>query len=206
MDAGMYERALKQTGAVVHGTSKDRLDDPTPCTEWAVRDVLNHLIGGLDSFAAGARGESRPMDGPDYCATDHVAEFDRASKEALGAFSEPGALEKEFNMPWGSSPGAAALGLALADAVVHGWDIAQGTGQEIEIDDDIANTLYGMTSSMMEPNGSYPRGESFKEPVDVPEGAACGRQADRIPGPHPIGRPSGRRQQHRLFKSVTRRK
>jgi uncharacterized protein (TIGR03086 family) len=179
MDAGMFERALEHTGAVVEGTTKEQLDDPTPCTEWAVRDVLNHLIGEFDSFASGARGESRPMDGIDYCSSDFVAEFDRASNDALEAFSEPGALEKEFAMPWGSSPGAAALGLALADTVVHGWDIAKGTGQEIKIDEDIAAELYGMTSSMMEPKGSYPRGDSFKPAVDVPEDAPA---ADKLIG------------------------
>jgi uncharacterized protein (TIGR03086 family) len=178
MDAGTYERAIKHTGAVVAGTTRDQLDNATPCTEWSVRDVLNHLIGGFDSFAAGARGVSRPMDdGTDYCADDHVAEFDRASGEALEGFGQPGALEKEFAMPWGNSPGAAALGLALADAVVHGWDIAKGTGQTIEIEEDIAAELYGMTSSMMEPNGSYPRGDSFKSPVEVPEDASA---ADKL--------------------------
>ena len=172
MDAGMYERALKQTGAVVAGTKKEQLDNPTPCTEWSVRDVLNHLIGGCLAFAAGGRGESRPFDdGTDHCKDDHVAAWDRASTEALEVFSEPGALEKGFNMSWGKSPGSAALGLALADAVVHGWDIAQGTDQKIEIDEDIAEALHGMTSQMMEPNGSYPRGDSFKDPVTVPEGA-----------------------------------
>jgi len=168
MDAAMYERALKHTGTVVAGTRPEQLDNPTPCTEWTVRDVLNHLIGGCLSFAAGSKGESRPMDdGEDHCAEDHVGEFDRAAKEALEGFSQPGALEKEFAMPWGNSPGVAALGLALADAVVHGWDIAQGTGQEIQIDDDIAAEIYGSTSQMMEPKGSYPRGDSFKEPVEV---------------------------------------
>jgi uncharacterized protein (TIGR03086 family) len=76
-------------------------------------------------------------------------------------------MEKEFAMPWGPTPGSAALGLALADAVVHGWDLARATGQEIVIDDDVAEAVYGMTSSMMQPQGSYPRGDSFAEPVDV---------------------------------------
>jgi uncharacterized protein (TIGR03086 family) len=180
MDATMYERALRHTGAVVAGTKRDQLGDPTPCAEWTVRDVLNHLIGGCLSFAAGGAGESRPLDdGVDHCAEDHVGEFDRAAKEALEAFSQPGALEKEFTMPWGASPGAAALGLALADAVVHGWDIAKGTGQEIQIEEDIAAALYGMTSQMMEPKGSYPRGDAFGPPVEVPEDAPA---ADKLLG------------------------
>jgi hypothetical protein len=39
------------------------------------------------------------------------------------------------------------------------------------IDDDIAEAVYGMTSSMMAPLGDFPRGEAFGEPVDVPDDA-----------------------------------
>lgn len=178
MDAGMYERALTRTGKIVSGTSREQLDDPTPCTEWSARDLLNHLIGGCLTFAAGAKGEARPMDdGTDHCAEDHVAAFEQASRSSLEAFQEPGALERKFKMPWGDSPVLAALGLALADAVVHGWDLAKATNQVLEIDEDIAEELHGMTSSMMQPKGDYPRGDSFGEPVDVPDDAPA---ADRL--------------------------
>lgn len=173
MDASMYERALDRTRAVVAGTRRDQLADPTPCTDWDVRTLLNHIIGGCITMAEGAEGRPVPMSGPeDHSAEDHVAAFDRAARAALKAFQSPGALEREFTLPWGSSPGSAALGLALADAVVHGWDLAQATDQEIVIDDDIADAVYGMTSSMMQPNGPYPRGDSFAPPVDVPDDAA----------------------------------
>jgi uncharacterized protein (TIGR03086 family) len=173
MDAAMYERALDRTKAVVAGTRRDQLDDPTPCTDWDVHALLNHIIGGLVTFASGADGKAVPMsDGTDHVADDHVAAFERAATEALYAFKAPGALERDFTLPWGESPAMAALGLALADAVVHGWDLAQATGQDITIDDDAAEAIYGMTSGMMEPKGSYPRGDAFKDPVEVSDGAA----------------------------------
>ena len=172
MDASMYARALDRTRGVVAGTRRDQLGDPTPCTDWDVRTLLNHLIGGCITFAAGAEGRPVDMDGPeDHAAEDHVAAYDRASKAARAAFESPGALEREFSLPWGDTPGTAALGLALADAVVHGWDLAQATGQELAIDDDTAEVIYEMTSSMMQPNGSYPRGDSFKDPVAVGDDA-----------------------------------
>lgn len=178
MDVSMYERALERTGSVVAGTTPDQFGEPTPCTEWDVRAMLNHIIAGCTTFAAGAEGRRVEMsDGTDYAGEDHVAAYERAARAALEAFRAPGALERDFSMPWGDTPGAAVLGLALADAVVHGWDLARATGQDITIDDEVAEEVYGMTSKMMAPQGPYPRGASFQEPVEVGDDAS---PADRM--------------------------
>ena len=188
MDASMYARALEGTGTVVAGTRREQFSDPTPCTDWDVRTLLNHIIGGCITVAAGAEGRAVPIDGPDdHTEEDHVAAFERAAADARRVFEAPGALEREFTLPWGNSPGAAALGLALADAVVHGWDLAQATGQRLPIDDDIAEAVYGMTSSMMQPNGSYPRGDSFKDPVELGEDASPGEKMLAYLGRKPSG-------------------
>ena len=178
MNAEMYERALETTGQVVRGTRRDQLENPTPCSDWNVRDLLNHLIGGCLTFAAGGAGEPVPMDtGTDHTNEDLVGAYDRAAKSALEVFRSPQALERNFNLPWGETPGSIALFLAISDAVVHGWDLARATGQQMDIEDDIADAIYEMTTEMLEPKGSYPRGDSFRPPVDVPEDAA---PADRM--------------------------
>ncbi|MEA2446855.1 MAG: hypothetical protein QOK47_492, partial [Actinomycetota bacterium] len=130
MEVGMFERTLKQAGAVVSGVGRDQLDNPTPCDEWKVRQVLNHLIGGLETFASGAAGTAVDMDATDYSSGDYVDAFERVSKSALEAFSTADAMEKSFTLPWGDTPGQVAFGLALSDAAVHGWDLAKGTDQE----------------------------------------------------------------------------
>ena len=172
MDAAMYGRALERTREVVAGTRADQLGDQTPCTDWNVHALLNHIIGGCLSVAAGAKGEKEQMsEDIDRVQGDHLAAYDRAAQAALEAFKQEGALEKSFTMPWGETPGAAALSLAIADATVHGWDLARATGQNMDIDDDIAEAVYEATSSMMQPKGNYPRGDSFAEPVDVGDDA-----------------------------------
>jgi uncharacterized protein (TIGR03086 family) len=123
------------------------------------------------AFAAGARGEARPFDGEDPTSEDHVAAFENASRAAGDAFKAPGATDKVFKMSWGDTPGSVALTLAIADATIHGWDLAKGTGQEIAIGDDIAQEVHVTTSQMLEPNGSFPRGDSFSPPVEVPDNA-----------------------------------
>jgi uncharacterized protein (TIGR03086 family) len=172
MDAALYERAIARTSAVVSGIDKGQLDDPTPCTEWKVRDVLNHLIGSLHGIAAGARGEKLDADHPeDYAASDFVSEFESASRAAIAAFSESGAMEKKFTMSWGDTPGSALIGVSTTEAAIHGSDLARGTNQSYEIDPDVADASYEMVKSMMEPNGNFPRGDSFAAPIEVPDDA-----------------------------------
>ena len=186
MDAGLYERALSRTQKVVAGTSKDQLDDPSPCTDWKVREVIEHLIGGCRAVASGSKGEKGSFDqGKGAADGDYVAAFEEASADAIAAFAQPGALDKSFKMGWGDTPGAAVLGLAVADAAVHGWDLATATNQDYEIDVEVAEASYGMVTSMMQPEGDYPRGDSFGEPVKVPDDAPIADKLVAYLGRHP---------------------
>jgi uncharacterized protein (TIGR03086 family) len=173
----MYERALKRTGKTVAGTSREQFSDPTPCADWDVEMLLDHIIGGCLTFAAGAEG--RRVDARNerhLTGQDHVGAYENAAHASLAGFRAPGALERDFTLPWGDSPGSAALGVALADAAVHGWDLAKATGQETTIDDDIAEALYAMTTQMMEPKGRFPRMTAFNEPVGVRDDATIAQK------------------------------
>lgn len=173
MDVEMFERSLASTGRIVAGITKEQLENPTPCSEWSVRDALNHLINQTMVFGSGLDEDAPPdVDGVDSTEGDYVAAFDEVARKALDTFRTPGALEKTFKTPWGETPGAAVLGLALGDSAIHGWDLAKGTGQDPTIDDDIAEALYGMVTSMMQPKGSYPREGAFGPPIEVPDDAS----------------------------------
>ncbi|MPZ69900.1 MAG: TIGR03086 family protein [Actinobacteria bacterium] len=177
VDVEMYERTLGRANDVVSEIKPEQLGEPSGCGDWEVRELLNHVVGYLNAFSTGANGEKLDVDGVDFLGDDHVAAYEKAAKDALEAFRGPGAMEKTFILPWGDNPGSMALGLALAEAAVHGWDLGRATGHPVVIDDDVAEAVYGMTSSMMVPLGQYPRGDSFAEPVEVPDSAPI---ADRM--------------------------
>jgi uncharacterized protein (TIGR03086 family) len=178
MDVDLLQRALKTTREVVAHTKPEQLDDSTPCDDWNVRDLLDHLIGMTATFAAGAAGEKPDApEGKDWVGDDHVASFERAANDAVAAFGRPGVMDETFTYPWGETPAAAALGLTISDVAVHGWDLAKATGQAPEMDDDVAQAVYGTTTSMMQPLGNFPRGNTFADPVEVPEDAPIAEKA-----------------------------
>jgi uncharacterized protein (TIGR03086 family) len=141
----MYERAAKNTAAIASGTTTDQLSDPTPCTDWDCRAVLNHMIGTNYMWAALAAGEEveAPASPPDFVGDDPGGAYQKSVDAALAGFKSP-SVENTWKTPVGEMPGAQAMALAVFETVVHGWDLATGTGQDPESDPDLAEAVHQM--------------------------------------------------------------
>jgi uncharacterized protein (TIGR03086 family) len=133
-------QVLDATGMLVAAVRDEQWSDPTPCSEWNVRELLGHLVGGNVMFARLVRGdaasfeEARPAD---PLGGDPPAAYRAAAEEVLAAFRRPGALERTVTVPFGSVPGAVAVRLRVIESLVHGWDLARATGQEARYPDDL---------------------------------------------------------------------
>lgn len=118
----LYGRASEWTLGKVAGAAA-QLDVATPCDDWAVRDLMSHMLETQQYFVASAQGHeaSPPSPTPTTAlGNDPVADFERARADVLRTFGEPGVIDKT-----GSS-----LGIAFADQLLHGWDLARATGQD----------------------------------------------------------------------------
>lgn len=118
-------------GGVVAQIGSGQLDEPTPCAQFTVRGVLEHMIGGATSFAAGFRGEPAPPEETNG-STDPVAGFGQAMAGLGEAMHSPGALDRTITAPFGAVPGEAFARFVILDGLVHGWDLATATGQPYE--------------------------------------------------------------------------
>src|SRR5919206_920840 len=106
--------ALDRTGRLIAGIRSDQWHDPTPCTDWDVRAVVDHLVRGNASLAAA-------LGAGDVSTTD----YDQVAARLLEAVRQPGALDRTVTIPFGTVPGEFALHLRLTELLVHGWDIAR---------------------------------------------------------------------------------
>ena len=116
----------------------DQLQAQTPCQSWNVSQLINHVIGAQQFFAAGLKGEAPSAEEVDWAAGDYMAAFDQAAAECLECFQAEGALEAVVQMPFGEMPGAAVMGLAMTDTFQHGWDLAKATGQSTDLNPQLA--------------------------------------------------------------------
>jgi uncharacterized protein (TIGR03086 family) len=107
----------------------------TPCEEWTLRDLLNHMLETQRYFISAARGEKASPPGPapaDTLSADPKADFDRARSDVLGVFGQEGVIEK-------TGP---ALAIAFADGLLHGWDVARATRQDDRMPEGLAAAAY----------------------------------------------------------------
>jgi uncharacterized protein (TIGR03086 family) len=160
------ERAVGQTGRVVHDIGAEQLDESTPCAEWTVRPLLAHTIDVINQVTGTVTGEKvDPVDAASDLAT-LVAAFDRAAMASAAAWREPGVMERELMSPWGPTPGERVCRLNLADTLVHCWDLARATGQPTDgFDADLATAALAFMLEMMKPE--YRGGPAFGPEVEV---------------------------------------
>jgi len=130
----LYARASEWSAAKASGAAAD-LDAPTPCERWDVRTLMNHMLETQQYFVGSARGLKVSPPGqepPEVLGDDPVADFLDARAETLQTFAADGVIER-------TGP---ALGIAFADQLLHGWDLAIASGQDAVMPDGLAEAAY----------------------------------------------------------------
>jgi uncharacterized protein (TIGR03086 family) len=158
----LFERGTDWTASKIPAAT-DKLDDGTPCEQWDVRRLLDHMIDSQQYFAGTARGEEMSLPNPSpppRIGDDPVAAYAQIRDETVRAYSGPGVVEKTGPL----------LGIAFVDQLVHGWDLARATGQDAEMPDDLASAAFAMIEGRLTEEN---RGPGFKPPVAVPDDASA---------------------------------
>ena len=138
---------VRELTRVVDNIKPEQLDDPTPCTEWTVRDILNHLAAGGTMFAIGAEQGSVPGDvlaklfTEDQLGDDYKAAVRSSAEQGAAAFGAPGVLEQILSLPVGQMPGQVAADIAVFDITAHICDLAKATGQQVTDDELLERAL-----------------------------------------------------------------
>jgi uncharacterized protein (TIGR03086 family) len=140
-----FDRAVASTADVVKATPAVQMSAPTPCTEWDVRALLNHVIGTLWLSEAlfsdqTPRYPMAPGSVPaaDLIGGDPVAAYAEAAAAALAAAGAGDTLTRMHVTPLGEMPGPGLAGFTTLDILVHGWDLATASGQPADLDGRLA--------------------------------------------------------------------
>lgn len=150
-------------GGVVAGLRGDQLDLPTPCGEYSVRGVLEHMIGGATMFAAAYRGDAPTT--PEL--GDPIAGIQAALGELSTAITAPGALDRTIDAPFGTIDGETFARFVVLDGLVHGWDMATATGQAYDPPDALVADVDAFAHQMVD---GLRDGPAFGSAVEPPAG------------------------------------
>lgn len=129
------DETFRHANVVIKGVRPEQQGDKTPCTEWTVHDLLEHMIGVVAGVGSAAAGEAPT---PFVLGDDPVGQFDAASVAALAAWRQPGALERVIDGGAGPMPGHVLATINLLDTATHTWDLATATGQPQELPAGVA--------------------------------------------------------------------
>jgi uncharacterized protein (TIGR03086 family) len=168
----LLEQAIATTREVLTAVSREQLDYATPCAQWKVRDVINHVVGGQYFFEAFAKSELQTTGDTDFTAGDFMSAFDEGGQRSVAAFRVDGVMENMLTLPFGQMPGAAFLGLATTDTFTHGWDLAKATGQSTDLAPALAGQLLIGAKSAVSPAFRSPEGNPFGLEQAAPAGAS----------------------------------
>ncbi|MGW4050599.1 TIGR03086 family metal-binding protein [Streptomyces sp. NPDC004779] len=173
---------------LVSGTDDASLGAPTPCAEYDVRALLNHLFAVVVNFQALAAKEAA-----DFSATpDRLAEPEWRERFAV----ETGKLVEAWAAPGAEEGTSGAMGLpartvgamVLLDLTVHAWDLARATGREFEPAPEVVAGLVD------EVEGMAPMARKmnvFGDAVELPPGASTFERLLATTGRDPRVGPTG---------------
>jgi len=185
--------AAAEATRVVAGVPGQPMDAPTPCDDWDLRTLVNHVIlWTAYSAERRAHGESVAEDlmSKDFTADpgfaqDYAAQIGRA----VAAWSDPAAWERELGVMGSGTPAADVAAMLIAEMVLHGWDIARATGQDYACDEAVAANVLATVEAQGEMFRQY---EGFAAVVPLAaddEGATVLDRALSLSGRDPQWKP-----------------
>jgi uncharacterized protein (TIGR03086 family) len=157
--------SIPDFGTLVHAIDADQWAAPTPCTDWSVRDLVNHVTGEHLWVPHLLRGETIAEVGSRYdgdiLGADPVATWDAAAEASAKEFLAA-SEDQPVHLSFGDTPLSEYADQMLTDLVIHGWDLARGIGATPRAS---ADSVALVTAYLTEHIEEW-RGFGFKEAVE----------------------------------------
>jgi uncharacterized protein (TIGR03086 family) len=166
------EATLTVLQHVLHTIAADDMSRQTPCTEFDVTQLTDHLLNSVTVIGGAVDAELPPRDETDPVERQIIA----AARPALDAWHRHGLGGMVMVGP-NEAPAAVMAGVLSIEFLVHAWDYARAVGRDVDAADSLAEYVLDLARGIITPEGRSNVG--FDDPVDVPADA---RALDRLIG------------------------
>ena len=169
---GLVERALGQTESIISAIRPEQATLPTPCPQWTVRDLVEHVAGrGLRNFTASARGEAVDWRAPaEPIGDDWAGQFRAGVGPLLAAWREADLDAMVPTPAGGEAPMRIRADQQIAELATHGWDLVAATRVDVPLEDELAEHALAWSRGMLRPEYRGPD-NAFAAEVPVPADA-----------------------------------
>jgi uncharacterized protein (TIGR03086 family) len=164
----LFAKAVEQAAACIRQVEPAQLGNPTPCTEWDLRALLNHMVYELLWVPEIVRGKMIAEVGSKYdgdvLRSDVVASWNHAADAALIAVKQAD-LDAIAHLSYGDVSLRDYILEVGTDMAIHGWDAGQGMWCTVLFNPAVAETIY--KTSLPKKDSMRASGQ-FGEPRDAP--------------------------------------
>lgn len=168
-----HQRAQDAFAGVLVNVESDQFGAPTPCSEWTVADLIEHVLAGNEHVPQRAGVQTQPAARPSSLRDAHRA----TAAVAHQTFAGPNGLTAMFDLPFGRVPGSAFIGIRSTDLLTHAWDLAVATGQPTDLDPELARDLLAAARQLVGPAFRGPGGPFGAEQACPPDRPAADQLA-----------------------------
>ncbi len=173
MEQQLFHTAIAMVGSVVAQVKSEDMQKPTPCTEWNVHDLLNHIINEIAWVKPLLEGKTIKEVGNllegDLVGRDLNTAWQMYTGQAIEAATIT-ASDAVVHVSSGDKTVKDYLNEVAGDIIVHGWDLARAINASYKIDDDTVVAVLDATKDMLP--AARKAGE-VKEMVAVSEDAGA---------------------------------
>ncbi len=170
--------AAQRLAELVRNVPDDALDNPTPCPDYSLGDLVDHVGVLALAFRAAATKESNaltngtpPLGDASHLVDDWRTRIPRDLAGLAKAWNDPEAWAGMTRIAGGDAPGAVIGQVALNELVVHGWDVAQASGQPYVSDEPSLEGARNLLAMFSGPDDDEKRGVGFGPVVKVADDA-----------------------------------
>jgi uncharacterized protein (TIGR03086 family) len=180
-----HRPAAAEMARLVNGVRDDQLEDPTPCPDYTLGDLLEHVHGLSLAFTMAARKEQLPpTDGPPRGTARRLpADWRTAITDRLdalvAAWQSPAAWQGRATVAGVDMTGEETALVALDELVLHGWDVARASGQDLRADPASVAATEQFVAAFAGPEMAQARQGLFGPVVRLPDDAPL---LDRVVG------------------------
>ena len=145
-EATAFRRASEGFVDRARQIGRDQWSASTPCTEWNVRMLVNHVAGEYlwvpEMLAGRTIAEVGDRLDGDVLGDDPLQALISARVAALAAIDAPEALESNVHLSFGDLPAGEYVKQMALDSVIHSWDLAHGIGADERLDPELVELCY----------------------------------------------------------------
>lgn len=168
----LFLRGIDEFDARVRAIGDDQWDNTTPCTDWNVRDLVNHMTSEALWAPHILSGKTIEEAGDafkgDAVGSDPKATWELAAEEEKEAVQQAGITDATIHLSRGPTPASEYLAELFSDHVIHAWDLARGIGGDDRLDPQLVEVLYGSLApfeTQLKASGLY--GDKVEAPKDA---------------------------------------